>query len=204
MTLEETLAALLPIGKKLGFGELHLRRTEDALFTAHHREDANEPNLHSLDSARELREWAKYDDEGAFRPLKTAPNLRKGWITRTPEAQEFLSRLDAIYPGLFATWVAYTQERLRIVPLRETLKRQSGMYRISAKISTERVEQIRKEFCARNCLRTILWPSEEGSAHDPFVPEKIDEIPLLCSEACTLAINHARVLALEESLTKTH
>lgn len=197
MNLADTLSDLLNRESRILFGELVLTRESDGRFTARHRDDeGGVARLEPLDSAQTLRERAKFDAAGVFRPLKTAPGLRSGWITTTSCPREFLQRLDAIYPGLFATWVAYERGALSPVPLRETLGRQTGMYRFAGTITNEMAQRITDELCAPGCLRRIAWSFDEVPG-----PRRIEKspgsLPLLCTEACTFAVSRARELAKE-------
>jgi len=57
--------------------------------------------------------------------------------------QEELKRaLDHFYPGRVAIFVAWQRGQLRTTSLRETLDRQSGMYRIAASISDAQIEKV--------------------------------------------------------------
>lgn len=198
MILADTLDARLPPGSRLVFGELLLTRRHDGLFEARHGDDtaADSGNLECLSSVGELRELAKYDAAGGYRPLKTAPTLKGGWRTETESPQEFLARLDAIYPGVFAAWVAYEAGRIDAVPLRRTLDRQTGMYRLAGTIDDAAAARLRAELCAPGCLRRIVWPIDDTSPPAPVEPTT-DSIPLLCLEACTFAVSRARELAKE-------
>src|SRR5260370_213515 len=104
-------------------------------------------------------EIARYDDGGKYRPLKTAPNLRRGWQLELVDLGELRRALDYFYPGRVAVLAASTEARLSTTPLRETLDRQSGMYRIAAKISDAQIDNVVGNFCKSDggCLRTILW-----------------------------------------------
>ncbi len=198
MSLADVLASHLPAGARLSFGELILSRRDDGLFEARHGADAEagHGDLELLGSVRELRELAKYDGSGAYRPLKTAPTLKTGWRTETGSSAEFLARLDAIYPGGFATWAAYSDGRTAAVPLRQTLDRQTGMYRLAGTIDDEDAMRLQKELCAPGCLRRIVWPID-GQTAPVAVARSSGSIPLLCVEACTLAVSRARELAKE-------
>jgi hypothetical protein len=50
--------------------------------------------------------------------------------------------------------------------LRETLHRQSGIYRIAAKISDAQIDDLVADFCRSKdgCLRTILWKRDQRGA----------------------------------------
>src|SRR5206468_2838964 len=109
-------------------------------------------------SAEDAIEIAKYDDAGNYRPLKTAPNLRHGWRLELDTLEELRRALDYFYAGRLAVFAAWKSGKLQTTPLRETLNRQSGMYRIAAKISDTQIDNLVSDFCRSNggCLRTIL------------------------------------------------
>ncbi|NLT70044.1 MAG: hypothetical protein GXX91_05040 [Verrucomicrobiaceae bacterium] len=197
MTLAGELESLLPAGTSLVFGQLRLCRRDDGSFEACHLDDAEKrESLEPIPSAPALRELAKFDAAGEYRPLKTAPTLRGGWITRCDEAAEFLRRLDAIYPGVFATWIAYAAGRHHPTSLRRTLDRQTGMYRRAGTITDGMARRLIRELCHIGCLRTITWPIHDD---DPVARATASPgtLPMICTEACTLAVNAARTLAKE-------
>jgi sirohydrochlorin cobaltochelatase len=192
-----------------GIGQIEIRQ-EEAGFALSHRDDAAREDLktcHSLDEAAEL---AKFDDEGSYRPLKTAPNLRHGWRLELADLDALQQALDFFYPGRLAALATWEEHRLTTTPLRETLDRQTGMYRAAAKISDEQVDALVGRFCrseggAPGCLRTILWPRDATGARpslrlplDKFIAP-VDQtgrseniMPLLCQEACNLLVAEAR------------
>jgi sirohydrochlorin cobaltochelatase len=111
---------------------------------------------------------------------------------------------------------AFKSGELTTTSLRETLNRQSGMYRVAAKISDEQIDGLVGDFCRSEggCLRTILW-KRDASDKDPsskLPPEKFDpavdqylsakmprsataateSIPLVCQEACNLLVAACR------------
>ncbi len=198
MNLADSLSSLLSAENRLTFGELVLCLDAGGSYSARHRNDEGRAvsDLADLDSVRALREMAKHDEAGEYRPLKTAPGLKSGWHTATDSPREFLQRLDAIYPGLFATWVAYDSGTFPPVPLRDTLGRQTGMYRFAGGITDGMAHRILAELCTPGCLRCITWPID-GTAPLPRVARGAGTLPLLCTEACTFAVSRARELAKE-------
>ena len=197
MTLVEALLSLLPAGESRRYGEVYLEHLPDGLLRARHREDRmTENGLEDLTTPRELREMAKFDPSGEYRPLKTAPTLKSGWVTSCTDPSEFLNRLDAIYPGVFATWVAYSQGTHSPTTLRATLDRQTGMYRFAGSITDQMANQIMRETCAKGCLRTIAWPVDDQCPVSQL-KRAPKEIPVICTEACTFAVSEARRLAKE-------
>jgi hypothetical protein len=123
-------------------------------------------------------EIARYDDAENYRALKTAPNLRHGWRMALRTSDGLKRALDHFYPGRLAIFIAWKTGRLRTTPPRETLDRQSGMYRIAARISDAQIDDLVADFCRSNdgCLRTILWKRHQhgGIASIRLPKEKFD------------------------------
>ena len=188
-------------------GQMSIRRINGGGFVLSHRDDGGRDDLQRFQNPEEAAEIARYDDSGNYRPLKTAPNLRHGWRLELVDLTELRRALDYFYPGRLAMFAAWKENRLTTTPLRTTLTRQSGMYRVAAKISDEQINKLVGNFCRSNggCLRTILWKRDErgAPASTQLPPEKFDTvhdqtgggelvIPLLCQEPCNLLINECR------------
>ncbi len=168
--------------------------------------------LAGYEDAEAAAEIARYTDAEKYRPLKTAPDLRRGWRLRVTGTAGLRLALDLFYPGRLGAWVAYRAGRLRVTSLRETLNRQSGMYRITQKLTDDQADALIGRFCrsAGGCLRTILWARDEAgtvpsqalpaSKYDPSAEQcgavlpigQTPSIPLLCQEACNLLVAEAR------------
>ncbi|HEY5991447.1 MAG TPA: DR2241 family protein [Candidatus Udaeobacter sp.] len=147
-------------------GEILVRRTRTGGFVLSHRDDKAADQLKIFRSAEDAIEIAKHDDAGNYRPLKTAPNLRHGWGLELETLDELRRAVDYFYPGRLAVFAAWKSDKLRTTPLRETLDRQSGMYRVAAKISDSQINDLVADFCRSNggCLRTILWKRDADGA----------------------------------------
>ena len=210
---QQPLQALVA-AKVSRIGQLEIERLEGG-FVLSHRDEAGRNDLreHEIDDAFEI---ARFDDAGNYRPLKTAPTLRHGWKIFARDVLQVEQVIDAIYPGRLAMVRAFKSGELTTTSLRETLNRQTGMYRVAAKISDEQIDGLVGEFCRSDegCLRTILWKRDTCNK-DPsskLPPEKFDpavdqylraktprpataateSIPLLCQEACNLLVAEAR------------
>lgn len=205
MPLEKALAAVL--SDKSHFGQLFIQRTNIGGFVLCHRDDENGAPTQIFRKPEDALEIARHDDTGKYRPLKTAPNLRHGWRLELVDLGGLRRALDYFYPGRLATLAAWTENRLSTTPLRDTLDRQSGMYRVAAKISDEQIDDVVAKFCRSDggCLRTILWKCDKTAASPStkLPPAKFDPthdqtgrgentIPLLCQEACNLLVNECR------------
>jgi sirohydrochlorin cobaltochelatase len=140
------------------FGQILVRKINDA-FVLSHCGDETRKKLKTFQSAEDAIELSKFDDSGNYRPLKTAPNLARGWRLELARPEELQRALDYFYPGRLAVFLAWKTGQLHTTPLRETLDRQSGMYRVAAKISDDQIDNVVGDFCRSDggCLRTILW-----------------------------------------------
>ena len=213
--MKESQQLLQALAEKVSrIGQLEIERLEGG-FVLFHRDDAGRSDLgeHEIDDAFEI---ARFDDAGSYRPLKTAPTLRHGWKIFARDLLQVEQVIDAIYPGRLAMLRAFKSGELTTTSLRETLNRQSGMYRVAAKISDEQIDDLVENFCRSDggCLRTILWKRDTCNK-DPSLklpPEKFDpavdqylsaknsrsataateSIPLLCQEACNLLVAACR------------
>ncbi len=176
-----------------------------------HRADAalapDLPALRALDSPESVRDLARLDAAGDYRPLKGAPNLPRGWRFRTRSTEALRQALDFLYPAAISAWLAWREDRLRVTDLRETLGRQTGMYRVTRKISDDAADEMVASFCRSDggCLRTILWriapdraiQSLPATKFDPAVDqagpgETQRHVPVLCPEGCNLLVARAR------------
>jgi len=192
-----------------GIGQIEIGQKESA-FVLLHRDDSAREDLKTYRSPNDAAEVAKFDDQGDYRPLKTAPNLRHGWRLELADLDALNQALDLFYPGRLAALAAWEAQRLTTTSLRETLGRQTGMYRPAAKVSDDEIDALVGRFCrsqggAPGCLRTILWARDATGARpslrlplDKFIApldqtgrgEKV--MPLLCQEACNLLVAEAR------------
>ena len=172
------------------FGQILVTKREGTGFVLSHRNDASLNKLQRFRDAENAIEIAKYDDTGNYRPLKTAPNLRHGWRLELATVEELRRALDYFYPGRLAVFTAWKSGYLKTTALRETLDRQSGMYRAAAKISDPQINDLVADFCRSNngCLRTILWKRDRNGviASTKLPKEKFDPVYDQVMAACSL------------------
>src|SRR5213595_808096 len=161
------------------FGQILVRKTGDD-FVLCHRDDEARNDLEIFQDPEDAIEIARYDNARNYRALKTAPNLQHGWRMELRTSNGLKRALDHFYPGRLAIFMAWKNGRLHTTPLRETLDRQSGMYRIAAKISDEQIDNVVGNFCRSDggCLRTILWKRDKRGtvASTKLPPEKFDPL----------------------------
>jgi sirohydrochlorin cobaltochelatase len=215
--LEVALAKWLAAGLRC-LGQVSIAEEKDRAFSLTHREDAARNDLAVSLNAEDAAEIARFDDSGKYRPLKTAPNLRHGWKLVVRELAELKLALDFFYPGRLAAFFALEHGGLETTALRQTLGRQTGMYRSTATIGDEEADALVGNFCRSDggCLRTILWKRDENGtiASTKLPAQKFDlafdqtgcgrpVIPLLCQEACNLVVAEARRIVKSGNATPT-
>jgi sirohydrochlorin cobaltochelatase len=212
--LDATKRALAAIAtNRFAIGQILVRPRNDGGFLLCHRQDERTECLQVWSCPDDAREIARIDDRGSYRPLKTAPNLCHGWRLELQTLEELEQALDYFYPGRLPMLEAWNEQRLQPTTLRDTLNRQSGMYRVAATISDGQLDAVVANCCRSDggCLRTILWrrnaatdaPSsklpaakfdpdyDQMSAGEPAAQEKV-HVPLLCQEACNLLVAECR------------
>jgi sirohydrochlorin cobaltochelatase len=196
--LSEALADWIAGGGR-EMGEIYLESAAGR-FVLSHRADASRSDLVEYVGAEAARELAQFDDAGKFRPLKTAPNLRRGWKLCVSGLSELRRALDYFYPAMLGVWFSQQHGCLRRVPLRETLARQTGMYAVTKNITDAQAHTMIGSFCRTDggCLKQILWTIAPGAPVASLPAEKFQAeapasvLPLLCHEACNLLVAEAR------------
>ena len=193
-------------------GEMAIDCRADGTLRLTHREDAARSDLKLHEGPEAALDLARFDDAGRYRPLKTAPTLRHGWQLTIKTLADLRLALEHFYPGRLAAYFVYEAGELGTTPLRATLERQSGMYRIAAQIGEDQADELVGGFCRSDggCLRTILWQRDvSGTVPSTKLPaQKFDPafdqtgaarpvVPLLCQEACNLLVAEARRVVQE-------
>jgi hypothetical protein len=169
--IEELLQERLRTGP-ISLGELVIRQVGPGCYLIRHwQDDQQERKLTIRTEAIAALDIVRYDDQGNYRPLKGAPNLRMGWELRLDSVAEVRQAIDYFYPGAFATWLAHNRGEVKPVDLRETLTRQTGMYRVTQKLSDSQAQELAGRFCQSRsgCLRTILW-TIDGKLPRKYLP----------------------------------
>ena len=200
MKLAQRLAAEIEEEKSILFGETAMTFCgEPPAFCVCHRDDAaaseaRRKRFTRLTTREEVREWTQMTEEGDHRPLKSAPGLRSGFVIEESDPERFYSLADSLYPAALATAFRYLDGEIDAVPFRETLERQTGIYESAKLISDQEANLIMRETCAKGCLRKIAWPIDDRCPVSRL-GRLGHSIPMICTEACTFAVSHARRLA---------
>jgi len=172
-------------------GQVLIRRAGQG-FELRHVEDRARDDLSAV---KELRETAQFTDAGAFRPLKSAPNLTNRWKANLRDAEELWLALNFLYPGAVADWFAVRNGRARPTNYREFTARQTGMYRITAMVSDVLAAEATRACCDRKfCLKQRFWSVAELGTDDAKTKSAIP-----CLEPCAIMLEFTRkVMRMEQ------
>ncbi|HEV3271179.1 MAG TPA: CbiX/SirB N-terminal domain-containing protein [Candidatus Methylacidiphilales bacterium] len=187
--LSDELALFLKTPGPSLIGDVAIRTTKEGTFELMHGDDLDleSERLRRLHTLGDLRELIRLDDSGHFRPLRAAPNLRRGWIYHAADSAEAQAALDYLYPSAVANWALWLRQKLSVTPWTETAERQTGRFRIVREIDEAATGELVEHVCRPGCLKQRLWPPAAQPVETP--PH---EIPLLCPEACNFLVSKAR------------
>jgi hypothetical protein len=182
------------------FLQAHLVATGPDRFRLRHRDDVKRPaaSLARHTDPYDAREIARTTRRGDHRPLKTAPNLRRGWSFEELDGDELWIALDYLYPACAVHWHAERAGTLRVTPWKETAARQSGIYSAVGLLAPPAVANAVRACCGNTvCLRQVRWGFTAGGVGKDGEVET-GEAVIPCPEACSLFISLARaVLGVE-------
>ena len=173
------------------FGQVVVIRREER-YEVRHGNDAETPAAQlELLSAKELRGRLSKDLAGRFRPLRSAPDLPAGWRALASSSEDLWHILNAVYPGALGDWHAFRQGKRNAVHFFEFAARQSGMFRVVAKLNGKQAQCVADACCdERLCLKQRLWSAAENREAKP--PSNLAEPGLVCLEPCSLFLELAR------------
>ena len=177
------------------FGQVLIRLRAPASYTLCHREDAGATDLDVHEDPRAAREIAKLAQSGEYRPLKSSPNLRRGWEIKVSDAKDLAVAMNYLYPAGIVHWHLHREGRLQITSFRENAARQSGIYKRVRHLSDRGVQDAAWACCEDAvCLKRTLWDVDEKTPLEMRRGE--GEIP--CPEPCSVFVSFARRVRLFE------
>lgn len=177
--------------------QVWIARLPDGGFELRHQADRHLPP----DSLRpmalvQLHALAQKTDDGQFRPLRSSPDLARGWRALARNPAELGQALDQLYPGFLAD--AWSLETGRAQPMSwdAYLHRQLGRARALATFAPVALADAIDTGCApHRCLRRRTWSAPLAIPPDPAAYKS--SIP--CLEPCPVW----RRWALERYATET-
>jgi hypothetical protein len=177
------------------FGQILVRPVPTAGYYLCHEDDARATSLELHDDPQAAREIAKLTGTGEYRPLKSSPNLRRGWELRVEGARGLATAMNYLYPAGVVHWYLYREGKLEITDYRENAARQSGIYKRVQRLSDEGVQNAARACCEDAvCLKKTLWNVDAGTPLD--MDRGNGEIP--CPEPCSVFVSFARRVRLFE------
>ena len=177
------------------WGQLRITVTLDddggRTYALCHVDDAATPPaaLNDYEDPLDARDLAKEDDDGRYRPLKTAPSLQTGWVFPDLSASDLVEAVEYLYPATVANWHREREGELDVTHWRETAERQTGIYGIIDELDTDAVVRIAQTCCEDSqCVKRREW---EFDGETPLEADGGDG-PFPCREPCSLVVAAAR------------
>jgi hypothetical protein len=184
----DAAALAAAIETDLVFGQVLIRRIHGGFELRHagdHRREAS--GLRDV-NYNEIRTLAQFSSTGAFRPLKSAPNLPGGWRISAPDDRALGTALGHLYPGAVADWFAARMPPPPVTSYRQFTVRQTGMYRITTLLDDPTAGVMIRACCHQDfCLKRRLWIVEGLPADEPAAKSLIP-----CLEPCAILLEFAR------------
>lgn len=182
-----------PEGRR--FCQVLIRPESGGGYRLCHVDDEDTTELRSHENPRAAREIAKLTADGEYRPLKSAPNLRRGWTLRVADARDLAVAMNGLYPAAIVHWYLHREGRLEVTDYRENAARQSGIYKRVQRLTDTGVQNAARACCEDAvCLKKTLW-NVDGET--PLRMERGEgEIP--CPEPCSVFVSFARRVRLFE------
>jgi len=177
------------------FGQVLVRAIPPTGYSLRHRDDADAANLEIQVDPRAARETARLTEAGEHRPLKSSPNLRRGWEVLVRDREGLAVAMNYLYPAGVAHWYLRREGRLETTNFRENAARQSGIYKRIRHLSESGVQNAARACCEDAvCLKNTLWEVDEKT---PLAIDRGEgEIP--CPEPCSVFVSFARRVRLFE------
>jgi hypothetical protein len=177
------------------FGQVRVTGAGDGGYVLHQAVDEGTSELVVYKDPRAAREISKTTEAGEYRPLKSSPNLGRGWELRLSDALELSVAMNLLYPAGIVHWHLKREGRLQITSYRENAARQSGIYKRVQRLSDEGVQDAARACCEDDvCLKKTLW---DVDGETPLAMDRGEgEIP--CPEPCSVFVSFARRVRLFE------
>jgi len=182
---------------------LRLNERGERRYDLRHRADRgallDELDLH-VDPG-EARDLSKYTDDGEYRPIKGAPDLRSGWVYSGLAPEKLLKTVDFFYPASVANWFRHREERLDVTHFREAAERHTGIYSVIEHLAPDALNALVRDCCTdSNCIKNRIW--DETATRPIDVPRGDGSIP--CREPCPLFVDEARGGVQESGSTSSN
>ncbi len=197
-TVTDRYAALAE-GIERAWGELRITATVtdrgERRYDVRHADDTGTPvaELDAYDDPLDAREIVKHDAKGRYRPLKTAPTLKGGWVFPDLTPRDAYETVETIYPATVANWYREREGELDVTHWRETMERQSGIYGVVKTWDRgegyEHVNWVAEACCDDSqCLKRREWAYDDDTELDVDGGDGV----FPCREPCSVVVSAAR------------
>ncbi|WP_139835055.1 DR2241 family protein [Halorubrum ezzemoulense] len=194
-----TRYAALAEGIERAWGELKITATVtdrgERRYDVRHADDAGVPvdDLDAYDDPLNARDLVTFDEQGRYRPLKTAPSLAGGWVFPDLGPRDLYEAVETIYPATVANWHREREGELDVTHWRETMERQAGIYGVVKTWDRgegyEHVNWVAEACCDDSqCLKRREWQYDDETDLD--VDGGDGAFP--CREPCSVVVSAAR------------
>ena len=179
------------------FGQVRLRALPEGGYELRHVEDVGvaREGLDLHEEPRSAREISKLTERGEYRPLKSAPNLRHGWVLLVSNAAALFVAMSYLYPAAVAHWHLHREGKLEVTDYRQNAARQSGIYKRVQRLSDGGVQNAARACCEDAvCLKKTLWNVDAETSLE--MDRGDGQVP--CPEPCSVFVSLARRVRLFE------
>ena len=190
------------------WGELTIRTTltadGDRRYEVRHVDDSDADGdaLTTHTDPFDARDIGTLDADGRYRPLRTAPSLKPGWIFPELTANGVYEVVEAFYPATIVNWHREQRDELDVDHWRDEQDRQSGIYNLITVLPDEAVEWAASACCDDSqCLKRREWQLSED---EPLAATGGDGV-FPCRAPCSTVVAAGREWAkLEREDTQTY
>jgi hypothetical protein len=171
------------VNRPFGAGSIgELRVTEDPGGTVLHGPRRRGAEVEIEPDEVAVRDYARSDQHGRYRPLSGGRSLRRGWRVACGPGFAVEDAIEAVYPLALAHQRLFDAGTLELVPLEAVLRRQGGRYEVAGGLSAEAGFVASDVLCSR-CVRTPAWRGDAVAPGDIPCPEPCSVLVSLCREA---------------------
>ena len=147
-------------GSSRRFLQTVVQWSADGGYEVRHASDRDRPSagLETIEDRDRVLGLARLTADGAYRPLRSAPDLVRGWRIAGLSGAELWEVYGDLYPAAPVHWHLYRERKLRITSFREFASSQTGMYASVGRRSDAEIGALVESVCsAERCMREPVW-----------------------------------------------
>lgn len=133
---------------------------------------------------------ARTNDAGKYRPLRSAPDLVRGWMISNISEDQLWIALEILQPGAIEQHFLALDEKLETCHFIELASRQSGIYKKIENLTEEQVKSLSQKICGMGCVQNPVWKFAKNS--DAILEKPNPDFNIPCPEPCNWFLENAR------------